>query len=57
MSEILGWVIVKLARSQAMPERAYQDWLTAQAEQAMRFVTAYPAEGLTTTTPVVDGLF
>ena len=40
-----------------LPEEAYQDWLTAPAGQAMRFMVAYPAEGLAAAAPVVDGLF
>ena len=40
-----------------LPEGAYQDWLTAPAEQTMRFMAAYPAERLTAAAPVVDGLF
>ena len=40
-----------------LPEGAYQDWLTAPAEQAMPFMTAYPAEGLGAAAPVGDGLF
>ena len=40
-----------------LPEGAYQGWLTAPAEQAMRFMTAYPAERLTASAPVIDGLF
>ena len=40
-----------------LPEGAYQDWLTAPAGQAMRFMLAYPAEGLAAAAPVVDGLF
>ena len=40
-----------------LPEEAYQDWLTAPAEQAMRFMSAYPAEGLAAAAPVVDSLF
>ena len=40
-----------------VPESGYDDWLTAPAEQAMRFMTAYPAERLTASAPVIDGLF
>ena len=40
-----------------LPEGAYQDWLTAPVEQTMRFMVAYPAEGLTAAAPVIDGLF
>jgi len=39
-----------------LSEGAYEGWLTASAEQAMRFMTAYPAERLTTSAPVIDGL-
>ena len=40
-----------------LPEGAYQDWLTAPAEQGMLFMAPYPAERLTALAPVVDGLF
>lgn len=40
-----------------LPEGAYEDWLTAPAEQGMRFMSAYPAAKLTTEAPAVDGLF
>ena len=40
-----------------LPQAAYEDWLTAPAEQGMRFMEAYPAERLTASAPVIDGLF
>ena len=40
-----------------LPEGSHQDWLTAPSEQAMRFMAAYPAQGLTAAAPVGDGLF
>ncbi|MBC7548540.1 MAG: SOS response-associated peptidase [Polaromonas sp.] len=40
-----------------LPEGEYEDWLTVPAEQAMRFMAAYPAEGLTAAARVIDGLF
>ena len=40
-----------------LPEEAYKDWLTAPADQTMRFMSAYPAEGLAAAAPVVNSLF
>ena len=40
-----------------LQEEAYEDWLNAPAGQAMRFMTAYPAEGLAAAAPVVNSLF
>ena len=40
-----------------LPEGAYEDWLTAPAEQGSCFMAAYPAEKLTATLTEVDSLF
>ena len=40
-----------------LPEGAYEDWLTAPVEQAMRFMMAYPVEGLAAAALAVKGLF
>ena len=40
-----------------LPEGAYEDWLTAPAEQGLRLMAAYPAEKLKAASIKVDGLF